>query len=124
MNILGIGPIELFLVLILALIIFGPKDLEKAGRSIGSGLRKLTKSESYRTVAQTSEKLRSLPTDLMREAHIDELQQTLAPLQGDLHEIKHMTRKPSSERLGESWLAAPGDPPAETVASTFLGMEK
>ena len=32
MNIFGIGPLEIVFILILVIIIFGPKDLEKAGK--------------------------------------------------------------------------------------------
>ena len=35
MEILGIGPLELLFILILALIIFGPKEVEKAGQTVG-----------------------------------------------------------------------------------------
>jgi sec-independent protein translocase protein TatA len=35
----GIGPMELIVVLIIALIIFGPKKLPELGKSLGSGMR-------------------------------------------------------------------------------------
>jgi sec-independent protein translocase protein TatA len=35
----SIGPMELVVVLVVALLIFGPKRLPDAGRSLGSGLR-------------------------------------------------------------------------------------
>ena len=37
----NIGPMELIVVLALALIILGPKKLPEAGRSVGKGLREL-----------------------------------------------------------------------------------
>lgn len=39
-----IGPMEIAIVLIVALIIFGPKKLPELGRSAGSGLRELKSS--------------------------------------------------------------------------------
>lgn len=36
---LGIGPMELIIVLVIALIVFGPKRLPDLGRSLGSGMR-------------------------------------------------------------------------------------
>ena len=42
----GIGPAELAIVLVLALIILGPKRLPEVGRSIGSGMREFKDSIS------------------------------------------------------------------------------
>jgi sec-independent protein translocase protein TatA len=40
----GIGPIELIVVLVVALLIFGPKRLPDFGRSLGSGMREFKES--------------------------------------------------------------------------------
>ncbi|MDQ3739550.1 MAG: twin-arginine translocase TatA/TatE family subunit [Actinomycetota bacterium] len=40
----GIGPMELVIVLVLALIILGPKRLPDAGRSLGRGMREFKSS--------------------------------------------------------------------------------
>lgn len=77
MDILGIGPLELIFILILAIIILGPKDLEKTGKSIGRGLAKIVKSDTWKTVQQTQRKLKTLPNELMREAGLDEMKRTL-----------------------------------------------
>lgn len=42
----NIGPLELAIVAIIALIIFGPKRLPELGRSIGDGLREFKSSVS------------------------------------------------------------------------------
>ncbi len=42
----NIGPTELILVLIIALVIFGPKRLPDLGRSLGSGMREFKESVS------------------------------------------------------------------------------
>jgi sec-independent protein translocase protein TatA len=42
----GIGPTELIIVLVIALIILGPKKLPGAGRSLGQGLREFKDSVS------------------------------------------------------------------------------
>jgi sec-independent protein translocase protein TatB len=76
MEILGIGPLELILILVLALIIFGPKDIEKAGKTIGKSLNKLVRSDTWKTINQTSQELKNLPTRLMRESGMEELEQS------------------------------------------------
>jgi sec-independent protein translocase protein TatA len=40
----GIGPMELIVVLVIALLIFGPKKLPDLGRSIGGGMREFKNS--------------------------------------------------------------------------------
>jgi sec-independent protein translocase protein TatA len=40
----GIGPTELIVVLVVALLVFGPKRLPDIGRSLGSGMREFKES--------------------------------------------------------------------------------
>jgi sec-independent protein translocase protein TatA len=40
----GIGPMELVIVLVIALIVLGPKRLPDAGRSLGRGMREFKSS--------------------------------------------------------------------------------
>ena len=40
----GVGGSELVIILVLALIVFGPKKLPEIGRSLGQGLRELRKA--------------------------------------------------------------------------------
>jgi sec-independent protein translocase protein TatA len=42
----GIGPMEIVVVLIIALVVLGPKRLPEAGRSVGRGLREFKSSLS------------------------------------------------------------------------------
>lgn len=72
MDILGIGPLELLFIIIIALIVLGPKDMVKAGRTIGKYLRQVTTSSTWQAVQHTSRELRKLPTKLMRDAGLEE----------------------------------------------------
>lgn len=74
MEILGIGMPELIFVIIIALLILGPKDMQKAGKTIGKFLRDLITSDGWKLFQQTSRDLRTLPNRLMREAN-EELDQ-------------------------------------------------
>ena len=71
MEILGIGPSELIFIIIIALIVLGPKDMQKAGKTIGQYLNKIVKSDGWKAFQQTSREIRDLPTNLMREANMD-----------------------------------------------------
>jgi sec-independent protein translocase protein TatB len=100
MDILGIGPIELAFIFLIALILLGPKEMQKAGRSIGRWLRDFVSSDTWRAFRDTSREIRNLPNRLMREANIEELDQ----VSKEMNEIKESVdlRK---ERFG-TW----GDP--------------
>lgn len=74
MEILGIGMSELIFIVIIALIVLGPKDMQKAGRTIGKFLRSIVTSDGWKVFQQTSRELRTLPHKLMREAN-EELNQ-------------------------------------------------
>jgi sec-independent protein translocase protein TatB len=71
MEILGVGPSELIFIIVIALIVLGPKDMQKAGKSIGQFLNRMVKSDGWKAFQQTSRELRNLPTNLMREANMD-----------------------------------------------------
>jgi len=77
MDFLGIGPLEVIFILIIALIIFGPKDIVKAGQVTGKFLRKIIKSPGWQSVQKTSSDLRNLPNKLIREAGLEEAQEEI-----------------------------------------------
>jgi sec-independent protein translocase protein TatA len=53
----AIGPLELIVVLAIALIVLGPKRLPDAGRSLGRGLREFKDSVSGRSTASEPDEL-------------------------------------------------------------------
>jgi sec-independent protein translocase protein TatB len=85
MEILGIGWQELIFIVVIAIIVLGPKDMQKAGRTIGRWLNQLIQSDSWKVFQRTSSELRNLPRNLMREANMEmreaekELRRTLDP---------------------------------------------
>ena len=71
MEILGIGASEFVFIILIAIIILGPKDMQKAGRTIGRFLNQLIQSDSWKIFQKTSSELRNLPRNLMREANME-----------------------------------------------------
>jgi sec-independent protein translocase protein TatB len=71
MEILGIGAPELVFIVIIALIVFGPKDMQKAGKTIGKWMRDTVTSDGWKLFQQTTRELRNLPNRLMRDANED-----------------------------------------------------
>jgi sec-independent protein translocase protein TatB len=71
MDIFGIGASELVFIILIAIIVLGPKDMQKAGRTIGRFLNQLMRSDGWKVFQRTSNELRNLPRNLMREANME-----------------------------------------------------
>lgn len=74
MELLGVGPTELLFIIIIALIVIGPKDIAKTGSTIGRWLNNIIHSDAWKIAQKTSRELRQLPTNLMREANLEKFQ--------------------------------------------------
>lgn len=105
MEILGIGAPELIFILIIAIIVLGPKDMEKAGKTIGRWLNQLVRSDSWKVFQRTSTELRNLPRNLMREANME-----VAEMERDLRKAIDPRLDPASQQK------PPGEPPATEPA--------
>jgi Sec-independent protein translocase protein TatA len=88
MDILGVGPLELAFIILIALIVLGPNDMVKAGRSLGRFMRRLVMSDTWKVLTGVSREIRSLPTRLIREAGLEEMQQQLAEVKEANQEIR------------------------------------
>jgi sec-independent protein translocase protein TatB len=96
MEIFGVGAPELIFILLIAIIILGPRDMQKAGRTIGRWLNQLVRSDGWKVFQKTSAELRNLPRNLMREANmelgdvdqeVEEIRRTIDP--------RHASRPPA-----------------------------
>lgn len=126
MDILGIGPLEFILILIIAFIVLGPADMVKAGRTIGKFLRKIVTSPTWRAVTQTSNEIRRIPNKLIREAGLEEELSSLQDIQRQglgLNQAVETWKNDISP-----WTTPPGKPepgteldPAETTNSPEEG---
>jgi sec-independent protein translocase protein TatB len=90
MDIFGIGALEILFILVIALLVLGPHELVKTGKTIGRFLRKLVMSDSWQTIQQASREMRNLPNRLMREAGIEDMEKEFKDLDitKDLDELK------------------------------------
>lgn len=99
MEILGIGPSELVFIVILALIVLGPRDMQKAGRTIGKWLRQVVTSDGWKLFQQTSREIQTLPNRLMREAAVEELKEMERALHEPLESSPPATADPKSSQV-------------------------
>jgi len=72
MEFLGVGPMELFFIIILALIILGPRDMQKAGKTLGRWMNNMVRSDTWKLIRQASNKIKYLPNELMRDAGLED----------------------------------------------------
>lgn len=115
MDIFGIGPLEFLFVLVLILLIAGPKDIAKGARGLGRGLNRLYRSANYQMIRRVSQEIRNLPTRLAEEAQLEELKEVaqLKELKEAEAEVKAAARDISAvnKQEMEAWvtdLDAPG----------------
>lgn len=115
MDIFGIGPLEFLFVLILILLVAGPKDIGKGARALGRGLNRLYRSANYQMVRRVSQEIRNLPARLAEEAQLEELKEVaqLKELKEAEAEVKAAARDISAvnKQEMEAWvtdLDAPG----------------
>lgn len=51
----SIGPMEIVVLLVIALVVFGPRKLPELGRSLGSGMREFKEGITSKSSAQDDE---------------------------------------------------------------------
>lgn len=81
MEILGIGPMELLLILIIALMVFGPDRLPEMGAKLGQSLRSVRRAthEFSREIEETRQAI---------EAPLNEIKQPLAEITQPINDLK------------------------------------
>ena len=123
MDILGIGPLELLFILLIALIVLGPKDMVKAGKTVGRYLRAIVTHPAWHTVQRTSRDLRNLPNKLIREAGLEDLKDQIPDsndfkmdsIEADLNMID--PRKDLSAGNFSDWVTPPEPDSSKETAS-------
>ena len=71
MQFLGVGPLELLVIFILAIIVLGPKGMVDAARSLGKLLRKIRRSAFWTEVMRASHEISDLPRKIINETGIE-----------------------------------------------------
>jgi len=90
MDLLGVGPLELALILLIVFLVIGPNDLAATGKKMGRFLSTIKKSEFWKGVSQISKEVRTLPTTLMREAELEDFKKEM---EKDANSIKNLSKE-------------------------------
>lgn len=76
MEIFGIGPLELLLIVLIALIVLGPKEMMKSAQKAAAWLRKLRNSEIW----SSTKEVMDIPNQVLHESGLDKEIQELQSL--------------------------------------------
>jgi sec-independent protein translocase protein TatB len=124
MELFGIGPLELLFIMIIALVVLGPRDMVKAGRSIGRFLRRTILSPNW---LKMQREIRNLPYQMMREAGLEEEDLRIkADIEKAYRGNPAQTRSiPSEEQQAESAQLQPdqSDGQLASVPPEWLGLQ-
>jgi len=119
MEFLGIGPLELLFIFLIALVFLGPRDIVKTGRTLGQFLNRIVKSPTWQAIKQTSREMRYLPNKLMREAGMEEEIKDFQEINREIQEMKKISspinypggdkeiREPSKDL--SAWITSPNE---------------
>ena len=88
MQFLGIGPLELLLIAVIAVIVLGPKGMVSGAREAGKTIRKIIRSPLWNEIVDTSREIQEFPRKIAREAGIEQdLEDLRKSTQESLHAI-------------------------------------
>ena len=92
MKIFNFGIQELFVLLVLMIIVLGPERMLDAARNLGRTIYKITHSEVWASIWQTSREIRQMPKSIVEETGLqesmDEINATNTELQNDMRDVQ------------------------------------
>ena len=104
MQLLGIGPLELLLIAVIAVIVLGPKGIVSGASEAGKAIRKIIRSPIWREIVDTSREIREFPRKLAREAGIEkdleDLRRSTQGRDGEINRSHHPQISPINKVEG------------------------
>ena len=87
MRIFNIGIREVILLLVIMLILFGPRQMQENARNLAKGIRKFVRSDTWRTFLGLVDDVNSIKDQVIRESGIQEVQDSLRGVNRQLNSI-------------------------------------
>ena len=92
MRLFNFGIPELLVLLVLMIVVLGPERMLEGARSLGKTIYKITHSEVWSSIWQTSREIREMPKTIIEETglqeSIDDINATNAELQKDMKSVQ------------------------------------
>ena len=91
MKILNIGFPEIFFLLVIMLIFLGPKGMQENSKKLARFIRKIIRSDTWKTFSGLYRDIKEYPSELMKEAKLDELRDEIN------HEVSDIQKSVDNE---------------------------
>ncbi len=132
MRIFNVGIREVILLLVIMLILFGPRQMQENARNLAKGIRKFVRSDTWRTFLGLVGDVNTIKDEVIRESGIQDIQESLRGVNRGLNEIDRELRsfdpqpeRPESSPLNSSPAAAPEkDPEIRSSEETDISHEQ
>ncbi len=94
MRVLNIGIREVLLLLVIMLILFGPRQLQENARKLAQTIRRIVRSDAWRSFLGVYDDVNNIKEEVIRESGIREVQDSLRGVNRQLSGIDRELRHP------------------------------
>ncbi len=116
MRFFNVGIREVILLLVIMLILFGPRQMQENARNLARGIRKFVRSDAWRTFLGLYDDVNTIKDQVIRESGIQEVQDSLRGINRRLNDIDSDLRRADPMRT-EDRPAEPSQPDDEARGS-------
>ena len=93
MRIFNVGIREVILLLVIMLILFGPRQLQENARNLAKAIRRFVRSDTWRTFLGLVDDVNTIKDQVIRESGIKEVQDSLRGVNRQLGELDTELRR-------------------------------
>ena len=93
MRIFNVGIREVILLLVIMLILFGPRQMQENARNLAKTIRRFVRSDTWRTFLGLVDDVNTIKDQVIRESGIKEVQDSLRGVNRQLGELDSDLRK-------------------------------
>ncbi len=87
MRVFNVGIREVILLLVIMLILFGPRQMQENARNLAKGIRKFVRSDTWRTFLGLVGDVNTIKDEVIRESGIQDIQDSLRGVNRSLNDI-------------------------------------
>ncbi|NMB53288.1 MAG: hypothetical protein GYA15_01190 [Leptolinea sp.] len=102
MEVFNIGPWELILIIVLALVVFGPERMVRYSKEAAILIRRIIRSPFWRELVSTSEEIKTIPRQLVKDADLDESLREISQLRDTMKYPIRLDASEDDEASGEN----------------------